>query len=206
MDSFGREYNIFTNLVQRNMFFSFTALLAWSGRRRNALLIALTTKENAILIGWWASILAFGEVNNDHSLGFPPWTKSSDLLCGFLYQFLRWAFSCAILWAGRLLWYVVVAAVELLFLVLATLDVTVALLGFFFGRLGLVVSLRATNKMASKITTNSFLWRFFLGFGWPSSQEAILDLTAKKHLQYQYYITQYNTYIIQYNSSWSTFV
>ncbi len=44
----------------------------------------------------------------------------------------------------------VVAAVELLFLILATLDVTVALLGFIFGWLGLVILLRATNKMATK--------------------------------------------------------
>ncbi len=50
---------------------------------------------------------------------------------------------------------VVVAAVELLFFVLATLDVTAALLGFFFGWLGLVVSLRATNKMASKPSSPS---------------------------------------------------
>jgi hypothetical protein len=72
MDSFGMEYNIFTNLVQRNMCFSFTALLAWSGRRRNVILIALTTKGSAILIGWWAGIFAFREINNNHSLGFPP--------------------------------------------------------------------------------------------------------------------------------------
>jgi hypothetical protein len=45
---------------------------------------------------------------------------------------------------------VVAAAVELLFLDLATLDATVAFPGLFFGRLGLVVSLRETKKMASK--------------------------------------------------------
>jgi hypothetical protein len=41
------------------------------------------------------------------------------------------------------------AAVELLFLVLATLDVTVALIGVFIW-LQLGVSLRAMNKMAAK--------------------------------------------------------
>jgi hypothetical protein len=72
MDSFGREYNIFTNFVKRNMCFSFTALLALRGQQRNALVIALTAKGNAILIGWWVGILAFREVNNDIFFGFPP--------------------------------------------------------------------------------------------------------------------------------------
>jgi hypothetical protein len=68
---FRREYDIFTNFVHKNMCFSFTALLAWHGQRRNVLFIALTTKGNAILIGWWAVILAFREINNNHFLGFP---------------------------------------------------------------------------------------------------------------------------------------
>jgi hypothetical protein len=72
MNSFGSEYNIFTDLVQRNMCFSFTALLAWIGQRRNAHLIALPAKGNAILIGWWASVLAFREVDNNHFFEFPP--------------------------------------------------------------------------------------------------------------------------------------
>jgi hypothetical protein len=32
----------------------------------------LQMKKNTILIGWWAGILAFREVNNNHFLGFPP--------------------------------------------------------------------------------------------------------------------------------------
>jgi hypothetical protein len=62
MDSFGREHNIFTNFVQRYMCLSSTAILAWHGQRRNAHLIALTTKRNIILSGWFAGILAFTEV------------------------------------------------------------------------------------------------------------------------------------------------
>jgi hypothetical protein len=52
MDSFGREYNIPTNIIQRHMCFSFTAKIAWSGQRRNAILIALLAKGYAFLIGW----------------------------------------------------------------------------------------------------------------------------------------------------------
>ncbi len=63
---------------------------------------------------------------------------------------------------------VVVAAVELFFLDLATLDFTVSLLWFLFGRLGLVVSLTATNKMTSMPSPpTSFPEGFFLGFGCP---------------------------------------
>jgi hypothetical protein len=72
MDSFGREYNIFTDLVQRHMCSSFTALLAWSGQRRNAILIALLVKGNTILIGWWAGILTFREVDKDHFFELLP--------------------------------------------------------------------------------------------------------------------------------------
>jgi hypothetical protein len=57
----------------------------------------------------------------------------------------------------------VVAAVELWFLVPATLDVTVVLLGFFFGWLGLVVSLMTTNKMDSKPSPPT---PFSQGFSW----------------------------------------
>jgi hypothetical protein len=72
LESFGREYNIFTNLVQRHMCFSFTAHLAWSGQKRsNAILIAMLAKGYAILIWWWAGILAFGEVDNNNFFEFP---------------------------------------------------------------------------------------------------------------------------------------
>ncbi len=71
----------------------------------NAFNIALLAKGYTILIGWWAGILACRNVNNNHSLKFPPLPKSSDLSFWFLhlYQFLRWMFSFSSLWAGRLL-------------------------------------------------------------------------------------------------------
>jgi hypothetical protein len=59
MDNFGREDNIFTNFVKRNMSFDVTVLLALHGQLRYALVIALTTKGNTILIGCWAGILVF---------------------------------------------------------------------------------------------------------------------------------------------------
>jgi hypothetical protein len=65
------------------MCFSFTAKIAWSGQRRNAINIALLVKGYAILIGWWAGILAFSEVNNDHSLCFPPDQRVVTFCFGF---------------------------------------------------------------------------------------------------------------------------
>ncbi len=131
MDGFGREDNIITNFVKRNMSFDVTALLALSVQWRYALIISMTAKGNTILIRWWAGILVCSKFDNDHFIGFPPsWPKISDLLflVVLLYQFLRWAFSFTIFWAGRqrcrtldfgILW-LVGEATELSFLLHAT--------------------------------------------------------------------------------------
>ncbi len=155
------------------MCFSFTAHLAWSGQKRsNAILIAMLAKGYAILIWWWAGILAFGEVDNNNFFEFPSWPKTSDLLFWFLYlyQFLRWVLSCAILWAGRLLWCGSCSSIERFCLDPAILDFTVALLWLLFGRLGLVVSLRTTikwpwNHHHQLLSLKVFSW-FWLSLAW----------------------------------------
>jgi hypothetical protein len=169
MDSFGREYNIFTNVVQWHMCFSFTAKIAWSGWRMNAFDIALLVKGYSILIGQWASILACRDINNNHSLKFPPLSKSSDLSFWFLhhYQFLRWALSCTILWAGRLLWC---GSCSFITLPLRSCNLRCCCCHPWT----LLLQVKTSSFIDSNwqnglktITTSFFLWRCFLSFGLP---------------------------------------